>query len=188
MPSNWDDVCVLAIDPSINNTGISIYRLNLLNKEIKSIEAFTLMSDKINICNNFNSCNNFEKDLKLNKLQNCFLNILNIYNPSVVVCESPFFNRFRPSAYLSLVQVVDVFKWTTINFNNNIFFTELAPKTVKKIIGVNNIDVKLDVRTAVMSNSLIMKNIIDDINFLDEHSIDAIAVGYAYYFLNFNGF
>lgn len=182
LPSSYNRFTIIGIDPGVNNFGISIYNMN--NNEIIDINAFTLINAKIKDLSGLNEETNSDRIIKIRKIQEHFKNILYTVNPILVVCESPFYNPSMPNAYASLVQIIEAIQLTCIEFNNNIIFTLIEPLLMKKTIGAGMMTGKIDVKLSVTNTKNIMEKLLVDINILDEHSIDAIAITYSYLKIN----
>jgi len=186
IPETYYGYNILAIDPGLNNTGVAVYTINenyesnLINK-ISNIEVFTFITKKLLSSENINLDIHTERLEKLIALKQAMQYTLNIYKPVLVVCESPFFNSLRPSAYSSLVETISYIQSSIFEYNPNIYFTTVEPLLVKKRVGAGYVNGKHDMRVAVTQNTelqYILRNI--DITMLDEHSIDAVAIGYGF--------
>lgn len=175
----------MSIDPGLNNCGVCIYDIEYKTNRVISIYAFTLVIEKVKDLSGLDIESFSERVVKLYKLKEILKSVLLTYSPSFVVCESPFFNRFRPTAYSALVEVLSVIRSSVIEYNSNISFNTLEPLLIKKIVGAGMMKGKLDVKQAVSQNKFIMERLIVDLNTLDEHAIDAIAIGFS--FLNTTG-
>ena len=185
VPEGFSNYKMLSIDPGLNNTGIAIFEIDYNTKIINSIEAYTILTNKL--YNNTGLDEEFftERKIKLYKLKRAIQEILILKNPCIVACESPFFNPMRPMAYGALLEVLSIIHSSIIEYNSNIPFISVEPLLVKKIIGAGMMKGKLDVKEAVKNNKSIISKLRNNIELLDEHSIDAIAVGYT--FLNTRG-
>ncbi len=97
------------------------------------------------------------------------------YNPRVVACEAAYLSHY-PEAFKALVETITTLKNTIFNYDESIHFHLLEASVVKA-----NLNVKGDSGDkSLMLNALLAKTLINcsvDLNTLDEHSIDAIAIG-----------
>lgn len=181
IPDSFKHYVLVGIDPGLNTTGISKFIIDFYTNNILHIEAFTITNDKLldttSLYDNIYS----DRLLKLYKLKEALTRIVSIINPCLIACESPFYNRFRPMAYGSLLETVRIIHSAVMEYNINIPFTMVEPLLVKKVIGAGMMKGKVDVKLAVNNRPELISVLTNDINTLDEHSIDAIAVGYAYY-------
>lgn len=180
MPDHYLSFKIAAIDPGLNNTGIAIYDLNYLTKEIISVEAYTIISDKMQNHTGFDEDTIAERTIKLYKLKMAIQYMLKNTNPLLVTYETPFYNRFRPMAYAALLEVAGMIHNSILEYNANIPFVGVEPKLVKKHIGAQVMVGKCPMRDAVQTHPEIMSVLRNNIDMLDEHSVDAIAVGYTF--------
>lgn len=181
IPDNFYNYNYLAIDPGLNNTGIAIFNMNYKTLELNSIHAFTIVTDKLRDNTVLDNDIYSDRMIKLWKIRSAMIEVLTVYCPANIVCESPFFNRFRPTAYASLVEVLSVFNSVIVEYNPNIMFEPIAPLLVKKTVGAGMETGKLDVKDSIKRIPYIMNILMNNVEYLDEHSIDAIAIGYTYF-------
>jgi Holliday junction resolvasome RuvABC endonuclease subunit len=180
MPVNYNNIRLLGIDPGVNNTGIAIFDLDFFHKKILSIEAYTLVNSKLPNYTGLDEEFFPERTVKLYKLKAAINYVLNSVNPCIVACESPFYNRLRPMAYGSLLEVLNAIHVSIIEYNHNVQFYTIEPLLVKKTIGAGMMKGKVDVKDSMLKRNDIMSVLKNNIDALDEHSIDAIAVGYSF--------
>lgn len=94
-----------------------------------------------------------------------------------VVSESPYMNKFA-TAFAALTECLLSIRRGCLLYDSKIAFTLIDPSTIKVSVGVkgNSGDKKL------MSDAVLkIAGQFIDVSCLDEHSVDAIAAGYAYY-------
>jgi Holliday junction resolvasome RuvABC endonuclease subunit len=181
IPTQFKTYKVLSIDPGLNRTGIAIYTIDMELRKAISLEAFTLVNEKLIDEIEFEETYHSERVFKLYRLKNAFTQIIRDCNPSAVVCESPFYSSFRPTAYASLVEVISHLHDCVIQHNHNTLFRTVEPMVVKKTVGATLTNNKSSVKDAIMTIPDITTIAIVDINMLDEHAIDAIAIGYTFF-------
>lgn len=185
--SQWE-FTLLGIDPGSSNLGISIYKLDFNTLAIKESFAFTI-SAKDTCFYNRNTSNEFgDKIARLQAMKSELAEVFRSYSPSLIVCESPFFNSFTPNAYAILIEVVNLIHETIWEYNYQIPFFKVDPPTAKKAVGAKGNAKKDEMTQAIIEikDRLKLKNNPLD---LDEHSIDALAIGhygYLNYVLNLN--
>lgn len=167
---------IFAIDPGMDNFGLSIFEISFFYDNINIINIITQT-----IHPNFNderlphSDNNF---IKLNSLASQLYHLLSIYNPIAVVSEDSFFNPRTPAAFRSITKVITMCDYVVNNYNANIMFFTISPLEVKK--SVRSKYKKEEVRTAISQIPELTNVLPVDYNSYDEHSIDSIAVGYSF--------
>lgn len=180
VPPDYGIVKMVSIDPGLNTCGISIYELNTLTHEIVSISAFTIETEKLTDSSGLYTDIVSERFIKIYKLCNCIASIVSATGAKIVVSEAPFYNRFMPMAYGALLEVVSSIQHAIIALDNSIVFTSYAPQQVKMSVGAAGKKGKDIVKTSIEKVSQIFDKIISDYELLDEHSIDAIAVGFTF--------
>ena len=179
IPNEYHIVNMVSIDPGLNTCGIALYRLDTIKKEIVSIEAFTIYVDNLNDDTGLIEDITTERFIKIIKLCNAIKRIIKEVDAKVVVSEAPFYNRFMPMAYGALLEVVSNINRSVYEVNNSIIFDSYAPQLVKMSIGAAGIKGK-DVIKDKIRESILHSKILGNYEMLDEHSIDAIAVGYTF--------
>jgi Holliday junction resolvasome RuvABC endonuclease subunit len=180
IPNQFKTYKVLSIDPGLNRTGIAVYTVDMELRKAVSLEAFTLVNEKLKNGLEFEEEYHPERIFKLYRLKDAFTEVIKKYNPSAVVCESPFYSSFRPSAYASLVEVISHLHDCIINYNHNTLFRTVEPMVVKKTVGATLTSNKGSVKDALLVIPDVMDVLTVDINNLDEHAIDAMAIGYTF--------
>lgn len=170
----------LFLDPGLNNTGVSVYRIDQYERKILSIEAGTLKA--IRLIDDSGIDDEFHEERIIKRLQmGKGLRLwLENHSPDIVVTESPFFDRKKPSSFQILSEVLTTLYDEVLRYNRMVRFQKLAPQAVKKSLGVAGIKGKEIVKEAVEKTALIMEHFPKGIDHLDEHGIDAVAVGYAW--------
>jgi crossover junction endodeoxyribonuclease ruvC len=167
----------MAIDPGSSCLGVAIYKLNFHTREIIESSAFTLHAKE---SFHYSRClgETFgDKYTRLMALENELRELFQYYNPSIVMCESPFFNSFTPNAYAILTELVNLIQNTLRNYNNHIPFFKVDPPTAKKAVGAKG-NAKKEEMTVAIDKIKHQLKLINPVNELDEHSIDALAIGY----------
>lgn len=172
---------MVAIDPGLNNIGIALYSFDLRPVRIRSIEAFTIKSDRVPDHIELDADTNAADYLKRLRMVRAVIHTVKRFNPSLVVSESPFFNHRTPGSFATLTLVMnDIFRECHV-YDPNIGIASLAPLLVKQTLGVAGQKGKDVVKEALVSFSEIMEPLQTAIEVMDEHAIDAVAVGYTYF-------
>ena len=178
-PHVYSTYNLIGIDPGLNTTGVAILKVDSRTMRILSVEAFTLASAKLVDRTGMDPEYFTERTIKLYRLKAAIQWVLGQYGPIAVGCESPFYNRLMPMAYGALLEVLNVIYSSIIEYNPNIYFQTVAPLLVKKHVGSGGQKGKLDMKNCLRNLPEIMNVMAVDLESLDEHSIDAISVGYA---------
>jgi Holliday junction resolvasome RuvABC endonuclease subunit len=175
----------LGVDPGSMECGVSIY--NIRDYKIASVEALTLVTDKVCLRPSLSDEYHSDRQLRLEKLCLAFRQILETHMPVLVACESPFFNPSRPGAFGSLTEVMTLLRMTTIGFSPVVRFVVFAPQEVKQTFKRSGQKGKIVMKEALAENQDLMSKLIVPFELLDEHSVDAIAVGYTWWINQLNG-
>jgi Holliday junction resolvasome RuvABC endonuclease subunit len=172
-----DTVTILSIDPGTIRLGFSIIKLSIKDLEIVEAFAWTIEATRLEFYKEDVVLVHGEKFARIIAIKKMFKYVLEFYRPLSVVCESPFFNMTRPSAAGPLYELLATIEQTVFEWDDQKPLYKVEPKTVKKAVGASANAKKDEVRVAVSKVPELQCACLD---FLDEHAIDAIAVGYAY--------
>lgn len=179
-PTHVGECYISGIDPGTNTLGFSLIQIDPIDLSILCIKAETFRSDKMLDTNDILISTYGERVAKLMAHKNNLLRLFRYYKPIVICCESPFFNRLRPGAYGALMETMFAIKTAAIEYDRYIKFNTYEPSIVKKSIGANSIGDKLNVLKAMFAIDEIKDTTEIPLELLDDHSIDAIAVGYTF--------
>lgn len=170
----------IGIDPGLTKCGISIFKID--KGQLVSIDALTLVNNKIILESEYQLEYHTERQIRMNKLCLAYAGILAQVNPILVCCESPFYNPKMPGAFGSLTETCTALRFKTNEFNPIIPFIFYSPQEVKHSFRVSGKLGKLIMREALAENKELSSKLTTPIDLLDEHAIDAIAVGFSYIF------
>lgn len=170
--------CIVGIDPGSENLGISVLEFDLTTLQIVKTTAQTVVGSKLMKKNSWAIELHGERASRIEALQKAILDVLNKYEPVLIVCESPFFSSRMPSAFGVLMEVLVAIKQAVEQFSKWKIIHLIDPPTVKRGVGGKGNADKFKMKELVCN--------LPDINYfgdvpitdLDEHSIDAIAVAY----------
>lgn len=167
---------LLCIDPGLNNIGIANMVVQYGSGSILSIEAYTVKPEQH--INNLNLIWYLdERSMKLVVLRNLIINIMSTRQVDMIICEAPFFYAGKPAAFKALVEVITTLKLAAADTNILVPFLQLEPLMVKRIVKSLNIHEKDSTKDALKVLGL---DRYINLDVLDEHSIDAISIGYAF--------
>lgn len=168
---------IISVDPGLSNLGLSIFtvKASIHNYSIQSIYSETLRP---------NSCyeryeHHDNNSTKYNELLNYLSWKINVNKPIAIVSEDSFYYESMPAAFKSVTTAICALRSAISMTNRNIMFQTLAPLNVKKHIGVS-VKGKEAVKAAVLSLPDLQPVLPNNFEYLDEHAIDSIAVGYSY--------
>lgn len=178
LPASDEPLRLLAIDPGTSTLGVALLSWDFGPNFVVE-HAFTAkVKDEDDTFTEMNGN-------RLGRMR-CLINVvdeeLNSFEPHVIIAESPFLGRF-PQAFAALVELLTLLRLSVNRYNSQLPLYTIDPKTVKKAVGVDlgKKNDKDDVTQALRIHPDLAWNV--DIETLDEHSIDAVAVG-LYYLLN----
>ena len=110
-----------------------------------------------------------------------FRKVMLKHTPRALVCEQPFFNKFKPNAFASLTKVLSVVHNEALDYDHDIDICLLSPFEVKKSIGSSLDSDKGKVKSAVLAKPEIAKFISEEqLDKLGKDAVDAIAIGYTH--------
>jgi Holliday junction resolvasome RuvABC endonuclease subunit len=172
---------VVGIDPGSQTLGVAVIEFDVITNSITSTQARTFVGDKLPFYpfDNFLSETNGDRLARIQKHKQNLFNIFKDTNPISIGCESPFYSQRRPSAFGVLMEVLTAIRNAVNEYSSWQTLYIIDPPTIKKAVGAaGNAD-----KNAMKNKVLQMQdlNFNGDINQLDEHSIDAIAVAYCRY-------
>lgn len=166
---------ILGIDPGTDTIGFSIITVNIDDLKIVSVTPWTEKVSRFLDEDSFEVQIHSAKYSRLRLISEKFSQVLTVYNPTVVASEAPFFNRLRPNAYAPLVETVFTLQRALHLWDDYKPLYMIDPPSVKKAVGAQARGDKDAVKKAI---KLIKELEMVNFNNLDEHSIDATAVGY----------
>lgn len=178
IPAHYNSARILAIDPGLHHTGMAILEFDTRTGVISRIQANTFNTDRLRQYTGLDEEISGVKRVLIQRLCMTATAMIREHDPWAVACEAPFYNRFRPNAFGVLTEVVANVSMACSLSNPYIPFELLAPQLVKKSIGTAGKKGKEPVAIALKSIPEIANAMTVSIDSLDEHSIDAIAVGY----------
>lgn len=182
------EVRIASIDPGTNNLGFCVITVDVTNMSIVSTMATTFISDKLLTNDEFLSDTHSERMCKLIAQKNNLIKMFRLYKVDYICCESPFFNRFRPTAFGPLMEIVSAIQLAAIEYNPLIKFTLYPPSIIKKSLGGGGLANKESIRQQLLLRNDLKFTGPYKIDTLDEHSFDAIAIGLCHYELMKKGY
>lgn len=169
-----DTFSILSIDPGTSTLGFCVTKLKIETLEIVEVFAWTVDATRLAFYRDEIIGVHGEKFARIMSHKRNFENVLRFYNPVFVVCETPFFNRLCPSAGGPLYELYSTINQTVYEWDRYKPLYGIDPKTVKKTVGAKG-NKKPDMLAALKK---IKELKCANIDLLDEHGIDAVAVGY----------
>lgn len=172
---------IVGIDPGTTHLGVSIITVSFEELSIVCSDAFTVDASK-NVVQSWNGYVHNERFARIEYICKQLMQVLKDTRPLIVCAESPFFGMRHPGAYQALTELLTQIRLTVYNYDNWRELQLVPPSNVKQAVGQKgNVD-KHAMKTALLSMCNVLKfHSFEKMNGLDEHSIDALAVGYYAY-------
>lgn len=170
---------ILALDPGSETLGYGLLQVHAETFEIVNADAWTIYGSKLPNINDWNVSLYHERFARIQAHKENLLKTLEIYDPLYIACESPFYNPRRPGAYGVLMEVLCAVKDTVYTWNKRREVYLVDPATAKKGLGVSGKSGDKDLVKNAIANLPCLKGL--EMDGLDEHSSDALAVGYYRY-------
>ena len=169
-----DTFSILSIDPGTSTLGFCVIKLKIETLEIVSIFAWTVDATRLAFYKDEIIAIHGEKFARIISHKRNLEQVLRFYDPVFVVCETPFFNRLRPSAGGPLYELYATIEQTVFEWDRYKPLYGIDPRTVKKGVKAQG-NKKPDMLEAMQK---IPELSCAGLDLLDEHAIDSVAVGY----------
>ena len=169
---------IIAIDPGSETLGVSFLEFHPMSLEVQSVSAKTFVGSKLPGMDPWLAAIYGERYARLQAHKSNLIALFEHHNPAVIACESPFYNPRRPNAYGVLVETIAMIKEAVRLYDiwKNPFLID--PPTAKRSVNAKGNADKDVMRAAVLALPEFQGKWCEDPLLYDEHSIDAIAVGY----------
>lgn len=183
LPPSYESFYHLGIDPGSVNTGLALFRVDSRTLAIQSITALTILVPRLIAYNPFDEEFVVERAIRYEKLLDTLIDFIATHRVVRVSCESSFYNPKTPQVFSVLTAIVNLLRHRLLHYDQNIVFTVYPPRTVKQFVGAevfaNDADkTKKSVLDALKRIEEVCKTTDTNLDFLSEHAIDAMAIGY----------
>lgn len=179
MPINASAIAtIVGIDPGTENLGMCSLSFDVQTLEVIGMNAQTFVGSKLGM-NPWLVEMHSERFARIEAHKQNLIRVLQVHDPMIVVCESPFYNARRPNAGFALTEVIFALRCACIEYSSNLEFTLLDPPSVKKAVGAKGNAKKEEVLEAILKlpdSCYVGPGKITD---LDEHALDSFAVAYS---------
>lgn len=179
-PVSTEAFRLVSVDPGVDNMGVSLLEDPMDGKhKYNLIDCYTF-SPKSNAAG-YRGITDFH-DSRISRLMQIadhLRNLLFTYKPHAFIIEGNYYGRF-PDAFAALTECVLIARTVLFEYDPFLPLSVVDPSTAKKSVGMVKIKgtTKDDVKIALMKIKDI--NWLVDIETLDQHSIDSVAIGYHY--------
>jgi Holliday junction resolvasome RuvABC endonuclease subunit len=170
---------IISIDPGSTHVGIAAFNVDIKSLNILDINAWTINGAKLAGKDTWTEELYDNRFSRILAIEEELLRIYMFYKPTIVASESPFINNSFPAAGIALTEVMSAIKRSLLRYDRWMHLYLIPPSSVKNAVFANGAAKKdiMQEKVIQLFSSLYNGNI--PIHLLDEHSIDAIAVGYA---------
>ena len=183
MDSDWEnDARFMSIDPGGHFMGAAVFSfapdaVKPVLEHVATLHVDRYMTDMDDIIDIYG-----ERVARLKTIERIVRDFVLAWKPLFVVSEAAHFNPRNFQAYASLTECTAMMRNAVMDYGNGIPYYTIEASVVKKAVGVsgNSGD------KSKMAKAIVEKGIIDNADHLDEHSVDAIAIGYAKFNQLFN--
>lgn len=175
---------ILSIDPGSDTLGVAMLDVDLVNWTTTVVYANTFNAQLAIRPHEFTVETFGSRQARLLTHAQGLEGLLHSAYPHCVISESPFLGRF-PQAFESLVECLYMIRSTVASYDPSMCLETIDPGNAKRTVGaptkrpkgMSKDDFKETVRIGIqkLPRLQIAPNV--HLNFLDEHAIDAIAVG-----------
>ena len=169
---------LIGIDPGTDKLGFAYFKVQIETLEILESQAMTFTATKMVRDDSWLALMHSYRTARIAKLKEVLLKKFNNLQPSVIACESPFFNPRRPGAFQPLVEILDAIKNTVIDYSVWQPLFMIDPSSIKNSVKAPGNADKDKMKVCVLALDDLKYSGDTPLDQLDEHSIDALAVCY----------
>lgn len=182
--TNPEQYRLLAIDPGTSKLGICILTYDCLSGQVGLHMASTIDADKA--ARTYRTARNAHGNrfARLLALRDALFKLMINFDVHGIASECPYMGRF-PQAYAALTECLTSIRGAVYCYDPTLLLHEIDPSTVKMNVNVNGKSGDKNLMTEAVKSLIMSGRILNtglvNIDHLDEHAIDAIAVGYAHF-------
>lgn len=177
-PDSSQVVTIIGIDPGSHCLGVAALSFDVRTLQIAATDAWTLIGKKLAGKHGWMTDLHGERNGRVHALEQELLRIFQYYQPLEIASESPFINSKFPQAGLALTVVVCGIRQAVMQYDLWKELYLIDPPTVKMAVGAPGNAPKEIVKEKLMQLPGLNYIGSTPLAFLDEHSIDALAVAY----------
>lgn len=172
---------MVGLDPGSDTLGAACLDLELGTRRVTIVEARTFSGTQLARAYRHVQEVHGDRAARLMAHEDNLYSYFCYTQPHNVACEAPFLSRF-PQAFATLTLCVENIRRSLYRYHPFLPLVTIDPPTVKLSVGVRGRgttkdDVKVGLKRVIAAGQILNSYDID-IDALDEHSIDAIAVAY----------
>jgi Holliday junction resolvasome RuvABC endonuclease subunit len=174
-------VAIIGIDPGSTHLGVAVLKFNTLTSEIVHTEAWTLDGGRLKGKNNWLEEIHGARTARIEAMGRELLNTFYHYQPVGVASESPFINSKFPMSGLVLTEVLSEIRNAVMDYDSWQQLHMVPPSSVKNAVSAPGNANKEVMKEKVAAIPILNYAGNVPLKYLDEHSIDAIAVVFSLY-------
>lgn len=175
---------ILSIDPGSDTLGVALLDVDLVNNTVTVVHAETFNAKRAIRTLDFVVETFGERQARLNTHAQGIERLLYTAYPHCIISESPFLGRF-PQAFESLVECLYMLRSVVAHYDPSMCLETIDPGNAKRCVGaptkrpktMSKDGFKETVRLGIRQLNHLRFAPHVNIDTLDEHAIDAIAVG-----------
>lgn len=179
---------IIGIDPGTTHLGFSVIKVDITNLRIKESVAYTLNGAKLSDDTDWLAQTYGDRFNRINALQNSLTEVFQQYRPTIICAESPFFGLRHPNAFQALTEVICAIRNAVYRHDIWMTLKLVPPSSVKQAVFAKGNADKLVMKEKIKQLVELNYNGLVELDKLDEHSIDSLAVGYYAYTQMKNGY
>lgn len=170
---------IVGIDPGTETLGTAVLDVNLCTAQVSLIHAKTYRGSRGLLLHPALAETQGDRLAKLYSHEQTLLALFNHFQPHGVSVEAPYLGKF-PQAFEALVECRTYIRRALWQYHPMMPMELIDPPTAKMAVGVvpRKGVTKDDIKRGVLNLGNLTNCTTSSIASLDEHSIDAIAVGY----------
>lgn len=168
---------LIGIDPGSTSLGVSVFEREIDTNKIALLWASTMKGNPfIRQYENMAELNG-KRFAKMYGYKCTLLNFFSNWQPNDIVCEGSYMKEF-PAAYAALTEIVLTIRLAALEYRSDMAVSIIDPATIKKNIGVKGNSGDKDLIKKKVKELKINFYQPQSFESLDEHALDAIAIGY----------
>lgn len=169
---------IMGVDPGTENLGMSLGVCDFRTPVYQIEQATTFDVKSLIHKSNTYLVEHHSRNIAMYvSVYNLVYQAVHDLQPDLVICESPYMDRRFPLSYMLLSLCVQAVHQAVKDYSIFIQFETIDPASAKMGVGAKgNSGDKDKMRAAVLGTKHITSHF--DLNTLDEHAMDSIAIGY----------
>ncbi|WP_250539005.1 MULTISPECIES: hypothetical protein [unclassified Caballeronia] len=177
------EISIVGIDPGSLHLGTAVLHIDLASRQITRTTAHTLNALHVSQPPEalWTSRLFGERLGRIASLEDALLALFEDVEPFMITCEAPFINLRRPQAHGPLMEVICGIRQAVMRYDAWKPLYLIDPASVKNAVGAKGNADKDGMKWALLRLTNLHYDGDITLKSLDEHSIDAIAVGYAHW-------